>query len=209
MSRRWVRRPAAPTARTPPIPAASPSCSSRARSARATARQIIDRLRPQFAQVPGANVFLQPTQDINVGARIGRGSYQYTLQDAERRRADRVVAEDAGEAQDPAATRRRLERSPRQRAADAAHHQPRPGVPLRHLAAAHRRHAQRCLWAAPDHPVLHPAQHLFRDPGDPAGAAGRSGLARPALCEVAAHRRASFRSPLLSRWMRAAPGRSR
>ena len=47
----------------------------------ATARQIIDRLRPQFAQVPGANVFLQPTQDINVGARIGRGSYQYTLQD--------------------------------------------------------------------------------------------------------------------------------
>src|SRR5260370_22118783 len=47
----------------------------------ATARQIIDRLRPQFAQVPGANVFLTPTQDINVGARIGRGSYQYTLQD--------------------------------------------------------------------------------------------------------------------------------
>ena len=49
----------------------------------ATARQIIDRLRPQFAEVPGANVFLTPTQDINVGARIGRGSYQYTLQDAD------------------------------------------------------------------------------------------------------------------------------
>ncbi len=48
---------------------------------KASAREIIDRLRPQFAQVPGANVFLQPTQDINVGARIGRGSYQYTLQD--------------------------------------------------------------------------------------------------------------------------------
>ena len=47
----------------------------------ATARQVIDRLRPQFAQVPGANVFLQPTQDLNVGARLGRGSYQYTLQD--------------------------------------------------------------------------------------------------------------------------------
>src|SRR5262249_48420889 len=40
-----------------------------------------DRLRPQFAQVPNANVFLQPAQDINVGARIGRGSWQYTLQD--------------------------------------------------------------------------------------------------------------------------------
>jgi HAE1 family hydrophobic/amphiphilic exporter-1 len=47
----------------------------------ATARQIIDRLRPQFAKVPGANVFLTPTQDLNVGARPGRGSYQYTLQD--------------------------------------------------------------------------------------------------------------------------------
>jgi multidrug efflux pump subunit AcrB len=49
----------------------------------ATARQVIDRLRPQFAQVPGANVFLTPSQDINVGARVGRGSYQYTLQDAD------------------------------------------------------------------------------------------------------------------------------
>jgi HAE1 family hydrophobic/amphiphilic exporter-1 len=47
---------------------------------KATARQVIDRLRPQFAQVEGANVFLQPAQDINVGARIGRGSWQYTLQ---------------------------------------------------------------------------------------------------------------------------------
>jgi HAE1 family hydrophobic/amphiphilic exporter-1 len=48
---------------------------------KSTARQVIDRLRPQFAQVEGANVFLQPAQDINVGARIGRGSWQYTLQD--------------------------------------------------------------------------------------------------------------------------------
>jgi multidrug efflux pump subunit AcrB len=48
----------------------------------ASARQIIDRLRPQLARIQGANAFLQPTQDINVGARIGRGSYQYTLQDA-------------------------------------------------------------------------------------------------------------------------------
>jgi HAE1 family hydrophobic/amphiphilic exporter-1 len=47
----------------------------------ATARQIIDRLRPELAKVKGANVFLQPAQDINVGARIGRGSFQYTLQD--------------------------------------------------------------------------------------------------------------------------------
>jgi multidrug efflux pump subunit AcrB len=43
--------------------------------------QIIDRLRPQLAKLQGVNLFLQPTQDINVGARIARGSFQYTLQD--------------------------------------------------------------------------------------------------------------------------------
>lgn len=46
-----------------------------------TASQIIDRLRPQLAKVEGANLFLQPAQDISVGTRITRGSFQYTLQD--------------------------------------------------------------------------------------------------------------------------------
>jgi hydrophobe/amphiphile efflux-1 (HAE1) family protein len=48
----------------------------------ATASQIIDRLRPQLAKVQGANLYLQPTQDITVGGRISRGGFQYTLQDA-------------------------------------------------------------------------------------------------------------------------------
>jgi hydrophobe/amphiphile efflux-1 (HAE1) family protein len=47
-----------------------------------TASQIINRLRPQFARVEGANMFLQATQDITVGGRAARGSFQYTLQDA-------------------------------------------------------------------------------------------------------------------------------
>ncbi len=34
-----------------------------------------------LAKLEGVNLFLQPTQDINVGARIARGSFQYTLQD--------------------------------------------------------------------------------------------------------------------------------
>jgi hydrophobe/amphiphile efflux-1 (HAE1) family protein len=46
------------------------------------ATQIIDRLRPQLAKIQGANLFLQASQDINVGARIARGSFQYTLQDS-------------------------------------------------------------------------------------------------------------------------------
>src|SRR5258707_1003438 len=47
-----------------------------------TASQIIDRLRPAIAKVTGANLRLNATQDITVGGRARRGSFQYTLQDA-------------------------------------------------------------------------------------------------------------------------------
>ncbi len=49
----------------------------------ATANQIINRLRPKFARVVGAPVFMAPNQDINVGGRGGRALYQYTLSDAD------------------------------------------------------------------------------------------------------------------------------
>jgi multidrug efflux pump subunit AcrB len=48
-----------------------------------TAAQVIDRLRPQLAQVSGAAAFLQPAQDITVGGRISRAQYQYTLTDVD------------------------------------------------------------------------------------------------------------------------------
>jgi HAE1 family hydrophobic/amphiphilic exporter-1 len=47
----------------------------------ASATEIINRLRPQIAKVEGATLFLQPTQDITVGGRASRASFQYTLQD--------------------------------------------------------------------------------------------------------------------------------
>ena len=47
-----------------------------------TSSQVIDRLRPQLAKIQGANMYLQPTQDITVGGRIARASFQYTLQDS-------------------------------------------------------------------------------------------------------------------------------
>ena len=49
----------------------------------ASATQIIDRLRPKLAKVEGAALFLQPAQDINVGGRLARTQFQYTLQDAD------------------------------------------------------------------------------------------------------------------------------
>jgi hydrophobe/amphiphile efflux-1 (HAE1) family protein len=51
----------------------------------ASASQIIDRLRPKLANVPGAKLFLQPAQDITVGGRIARGQFQYVLQDPDLR----------------------------------------------------------------------------------------------------------------------------
>ncbi len=47
-----------------------------------TADQIIARLRPQLAKVQGVNLFMQAGQDINVGGRLSRTQYQYTLTDA-------------------------------------------------------------------------------------------------------------------------------
>jgi hydrophobe/amphiphile efflux-1 (HAE1) family protein len=48
----------------------------------ATADQIIDRLRPQLAKVPGVTLFLQAAQDVTMGGRPARSQFQYTLQDA-------------------------------------------------------------------------------------------------------------------------------
>ncbi|MGA2838929.1 MAG: multidrug efflux RND transporter permease subunit [Steroidobacteraceae bacterium] len=47
------------------------------------ADQIINRLRPQLAKVPGATLFMQAAQDLNVGGRTTRTQYQYTLQDSD------------------------------------------------------------------------------------------------------------------------------
>jgi hydrophobe/amphiphile efflux-1 (HAE1) family protein len=46
-----------------------------------TASDIINRLRPQLERLEGVKLVLQPSQDITVGGRIGRGQFQYTLQD--------------------------------------------------------------------------------------------------------------------------------
>ncbi len=153
---------------------------------KSTASQVIDRLRPQARQdrrrqsVPAAHAGHHRRRPA--GARklpVHVAGFQH-------RRIERVVGQDAGEAQDAAAADRRIERSPGQRAAAHDRGQPRPGRALRHLAANHRRHAQRRLWATSDHPVFHPAQHLLGDRGDFAGAAKDHRFACPHLREIAA-----------------------
>jgi multidrug efflux pump len=45
-----------------------------------TADQLINRLRPKLAAVPGATLILQSVQDVRIGGRQSAAQYQYTIQ---------------------------------------------------------------------------------------------------------------------------------
>ena len=47
---------------------------------KANADQVIARLRGKLAKIPGAALYLQAVQDVNVGGRFSGAQYQYTLQ---------------------------------------------------------------------------------------------------------------------------------
>ena len=46
-----------------------------------TSTQVIDRLGPELAKVPGIKLYMQPVQDLTVDDRVSRTQYQYTLED--------------------------------------------------------------------------------------------------------------------------------
>jgi HAE1 family hydrophobic/amphiphilic exporter-1 len=58
-----------------------------------TATAIIQRLRRTTATVPGMQAFFQPIQNINVGARISKSEYQYTLQSSDTEALYRLAPE--------------------------------------------------------------------------------------------------------------------
>jgi multidrug efflux pump len=47
---------------------------------KASASQVINRLRPKLTSIPGATVFLQAGQDLRIGGRSSSAQYQYTIQ---------------------------------------------------------------------------------------------------------------------------------
>lgn len=49
---------------------------------KANATEIIRRLQPELAKVPGITLFMQPVQDLSVESRVSRTQFQYTLEDA-------------------------------------------------------------------------------------------------------------------------------
>jgi len=50
---------------------------------RLSADLVINRLRAKVARVPGANLFMQPVQDLRIGGRASNAQFQYTLQSTE------------------------------------------------------------------------------------------------------------------------------
>ncbi|WP_267897520.1 efflux RND transporter permease subunit [Dyella psychrodurans] len=44
--------------------------------------EVINRLRPKAAQVPGITLSMQARQDLQIGARVSKSQFQYTLRDA-------------------------------------------------------------------------------------------------------------------------------
>ncbi|MEW9048071.1 MAG: MdtB/MuxB family multidrug efflux RND transporter permease subunit [Stutzerimonas stutzeri] len=45
-----------------------------------TASQVIERLRPQLAELPGIQLYLQPVQDLSIEDRISRTQFQFSLE---------------------------------------------------------------------------------------------------------------------------------
>ncbi|WP_027578833.1 efflux RND transporter permease subunit [Bradyrhizobium sp. Ai1a-2] len=50
---------------------------------KASADEIINRLRPQLAHIQGITLYMQAAQDITIGARLSKTQYQYSLTDAD------------------------------------------------------------------------------------------------------------------------------
>ena len=52
---------------------------------RISASDVIRRLQPELAKVPGITLFMQPVQDLTVEDRVSRTQFQYSLEDADAR----------------------------------------------------------------------------------------------------------------------------
>jgi multidrug efflux pump len=55
------------------------------------ATQVINRLGPKLAQVPGIKLYMQPVQDLTVDDRVSRTEYQYTIEDHDQNELNSVA----------------------------------------------------------------------------------------------------------------------
>ncbi len=126
---------------------------------KASADEVINRLRPRLARLQGITLYMQAAQDITIGGRVARTQYQYHAHRSGSRRTQALVRAVPGQAEIGPGDRRRRQRPAECRTAARHHHQPRRRLELRHPAGDDRQHAVGRL--RPAHRLLHP------DPAEP------------------------------------------
>ena len=151
-----------------------------------SADQLINRLRPKLATVPGAAVFLQGGRTCASAARLGNAQYQYTIQsdnleDLTRMGADSPATDDGSSRPDG-----RQQRSAEQRPSGVTRLRPRDGSETRNHAADDRRHALRCVWTTAGFDDVHAVESVSRCDGG-----GARVLAKPGRTETDLRRAAN------------------
>ena len=146
--------------------------------------KVIARLRTSLAKIQGITLYMQPAQDITIGARLNKTQFQYTMNDADAGELNQWATTFLDKFKDHPRDRRRRHRSAQYRA-DARHHdQARSRLKLRHPALHDRQHARRRLRPA------HRLDHLYHPAAVPRHSGGRpqvsvrAGSAQRHLCQI-------------------------
>ena len=126
---------------------------------------VIHRLQPKLAAVDGITLYLQPVQDLTVEDRVSRTQYQYSLEDPNAARVDRVDGEAGRQAQDVAGAAQRGERPAERRLQEHICDRSGDGVAAGHHAAPDRQHALRRVRPAADVDDVHAAESVPRRAG--------------------------------------------
>ena len=87
--------------------------------------EVINRIRPKTSHVPGATLFFQAAQDLQIGGRFSNAQYQYTLSGENLAELVRVGAQADGEAACDSHTQRCQQRPAGTRPAAERHHRSR------------------------------------------------------------------------------------
>ena len=127
----------------------------------------------QTANVVGMAVYFRGIQNINLGGRISKGEFQYTMQSSETETLYRVSRRDARQDQDDRGPARRQQRSLHQESGDRDRDRSREGGVLRHLGRPDPPGALQRVRQSPGRHDLYADQRLPDHPGDAAGVPGR------------------------------------
>ena len=139
-------------------------------SQRVGVEQVIARLRPKLAQVPGGRLYLAAVQDLRAGGRQSNAQYQYTLQSDNVEDLYDVDAQARRRARAQFHRDRREFRPTAERVGELSRHRPRHHGASRHQPAANRQYAVRRVRSASG------LRHLQRHQSVPRGDGNRPAL---------------------------------